>query len=42
MIDLGRVELGNKFTVAGEKNKEGFHAVLDTMNVKLTQVKISR
>lgn len=42
MVDLGRLEVNNAFEKPGQRSSSGVPAVLEKMNVTLTQVKITR
>ncbi len=42
VVDLGQLLLSNKCELAGTKNKDGIPAVLDSMKIELTDLKIVR
>ncbi len=42
VVDLGQLLLSNKCELAGNKNKDGIPAVLDSMKIELTDLKIVR
>ena len=42
MVDLGNLTVGNKFEMPGQRSANGVPAVLERMNVTLTNLKVSR
>ena len=42
IIDLGKINISNKFEIVGKRNAQGFPGVLDKMTIELTDLKLSR
>ena len=42
LVDFGKLQIGNKFTLAGKTSSSGVPAVLDNMSIDLTDLKILR